>query len=267
MPRPGMPQQRYETWNPYVSPGGQLHPQGGGQGGQGQGQGQMLNQPGMVQTMAPTGPPMTQAEMDAAKPMPLGHVEVGPQQGQWGGMGGFGGPMGGFGGPMGGYGMGGYPPQAMGGLLGGMQGGCPPWMPGCGGGYGGGGGYGMQPLYGGARTQLPAQAPTQQQPPPPPGGGGGTTVGYSDEQLKTDIKPMEDGLELVLRINPVRFRWNEGDELPAAGMIAQQVEEVFPEAVVDMGDGYKGIDSLAVIGALVGAVQTLTARLEALEAK
>ena len=78
---------------------------------------------------------------------------------------------------------------------------------------------------------------------------------------------MEDGLEVVSRIKPVRFKWKEGEGEPAAGMIAQQVQEVLPEAVIDMGDGYKGIDSMAVIGALVGAVQTLTTRLEALEVK
>jgi hypothetical protein len=76
---------------------------------------------------------------------------------------------------------------------------------------------------------------------------------------------MEDGLDVVSRIDPVRFRWADGNN--AAGMIAQQVETVLPEAVVDMGDGYKGIDGLAVIGALIGAVKALSARVEALEAQ
>ena len=90
-------------------------------------------------------------------------------------------------------------------------------------------------------------------------------MGYSDAKLKQDIEPLEDGLELVNKLDPVRFNWI-GSDAQTTGMIAQQVEEVLPGAVVDMGDGYKGIDGLAVIGALVGAIKTLTTRLEALEA-
>jgi hypothetical protein len=224
-----------------------------------------------------SGPPqgMPQGQMGVSTPQTGMYNPFQQAMGRFGGpMGGFGGPMGvmggGFGGPMGG--MGGYPQQAMGGLLGGMQGGCPPWMPGCGGGGYGGGWSGAAPMYGGARGQLQPPAPVQQQAPiqqptAPTTSPNGTTVGYSDAQLKTDIEPMEDGLELVSRIRPVRFKWMEGEGEQAAGMTAQQVEEVFPEAVVEMGDGYKGIDSLAVIGALVGAVNALTTRLEALEEK
>ena len=207
---------------------------------------------------------LTGVDPSQQKRMPPQQMQSGMPQGMPPGMGGgFGGPMGGM--NMGGFG-GGYPQQGMGGMLGGIQGGCPPWMPGCGGGGGYGGGWsGAAPMFGNTRGQLQPPAPVQQPAPAP--SGGGTTIGYSDAQLKQDIEPMEDGLDVVSRIEPVRFKWIEGEQEPAAGMIAQQVQEVLPEAVIDMGDGYKGIDSLAVIGALVGAVKTLTARLEALEAK
>jgi len=152
--------------------------------------------------------------------------------------------------------------QGQQGMLNGMTGGCPPWMPGCQGGGYGGGFAGSMPFFGGSRPTLQAQQPAPQTPPPR----GGTTIGYSDVMLKQDIEPLEDGLELVNKLDPVRFNWI-GSDSQTTGMIAQQVQEVLPGAVVDMGDGYKGIDGLAVIGALVGAIKTLTTRLEALEAQ
>jgi len=160
----------------------------------------------------------------------------------------------------------GQQPQGQMGALGGLTGGCPPWMPGCrgGGGYGGGGFAASMPFFGGSRPGLQAQQPARQTPPPPPSGG--TTIGYSDAKLKQDIEPLEDGLELVNKLDPVRFNWI-GSDAQTTGMIAQQVEEVLPGAVIDMGEGYKGIDGLAVIGALVGAIKTLTTRLETLEAR
>ena len=159
-------------------------------------------------------------------------------------------------------------PQGQMGALGGLTGGCPPWMPGC---RGGGGGYGggfaaSMPMHGGSRPGLQAQQPARQVPPPPPPSPGGTNVGYSDAKLKQDVEPLEDGLELVNKLDPVRFNWI-GSDAQTTGMIAQQVEEVLPGAVIDMGEGYKGIDGLAVIGALVGAIKTLTTRLETLEAR
>jgi len=66
---------------------------------------------------------------------------------------------------MGGMTLGGgsYPQQAMGGMLGGIQGRCPPGMPGCGSGGGYGGGWsGAAPMFGNSRAQLEPSAPTQQ---------------------------------------------------------------------------------------------------------
>lgn len=158
------------------------------------------------------------------------------------------------------------PYQAQNGYLGGgmMSGQCPPWMPNCQGGasgmLGGSGGAGLN--IGNSRGGLAASASTSSEYIAPPSTG--TTIGYSDAALKGSVEPLEDGLELVNRLSPVRFNW-VGSDAEITGMIAQQVEEVLPGAVIDMAGGYRGIDGLAVIGALVGAVQELTARLEALE--
>ncbi|HWO57697.1 MAG TPA: tail fiber domain-containing protein [bacterium] len=95
----------------------------------------------------------------------------------------------------------------------------------------------------------------------------------SARDVKTDVTPLESGLEKVRAIRPVRFRYSQGDDPKVhAGCIAEEVEAVFPEAVFPMGgvDGIpasKGIDygRLAVLS--LQAVKELDARLQALEAR
>jgi len=52
----------------------------------------------------------------------------------------------------------------------------------------------------------------------------------SDETLKTNIKVIEDPIEKVLQLNGVTFNWKDNDEA-SVGVIAQDVEKVFPELV------------------------------------
>jgi hypothetical protein len=59
----------------------------------------------------------------------------------------------------------------------------------------------------------------------------------SDRRLKKNITPIANPLELLEKINGVRFKWNEeaqglnsGNDI---GVIAQEVEAVLPEAVND----------------------------------
>lgn len=161
--------------------------------------------------------------------------------------------------------MGGMPGGGMGGLMGMMgsgMGGCPPWMPNCqgGGGFGGGFGGGGRQLaqsYG-QQALTPVVAQTDRQPTK-----SGTTVGYSDAALKQGIEPLTDAAEALNKLRGVRFQWKNGPE--AVGVVAQEVQEVIPEAVVQMPGGYLGVDALALIGTLVEAVKSLTARVEALE--
>ncbi|NDF16248.1 tail fiber domain-containing protein, partial [bacterium] len=56
----------------------------------------------------------------------------------------------------------------------------------------------------------------------------------SDERLKTDIHPIENALDRILKIDGVRYRWKDPktmDGKAQIGVIAQKVEKVFPEAV------------------------------------
>ena len=55
----------------------------------------------------------------------------------------------------------------------------------------------------------------------------------SDASLKTNIKDLETGLTEVMALKPRRFDWINGDATNVAGFIAQEVEQVLPELVID----------------------------------
>jgi len=104
----------------------------------------------------------------------------------------------------------------------------------------------------------------------------------SDERLKENIRDIDTGLDAIMALQPRRFNWKEGkgqDKKNAAGFIAQEFENVFPECVSTSkagGDGieYKNINHETLIPTLVKAIQeqqalieSLTQRLTALESK
>jgi hypothetical protein len=55
----------------------------------------------------------------------------------------------------------------------------------------------------------------------------------SDATLKTNVKDLETGLTEVMALKPRRFDWLNGDATNVAGFIAQEVEQVLPELVVE----------------------------------
>ncbi|WP_173202612.1 tail fiber domain-containing protein [Sphingopyxis sp. BSNA05] len=75
-------------------------------------------------------------------------------------------------------------------------------------------------------------------------GGDATADNYyhtSDRRLKSNIRPLEEGESIVAGLRPVRFNWKKGDK-PSIGFIAQEVEDVLPEAVITDGNGFKAMD-------------------------
>lgn len=99
-----------------------------------------------------------------------------------------------------------------------------------------------------------------------------TTI--SDRNLKKDIKPIEDALSKVNKLNGCTFTYTS-DNVESAGLIAQEVEEVLPSAVRtkslvfhgEEGKEYKTLQYDQTIGLLVEAIKELTARVEELENK
>ncbi|MFE8599095.1 tail fiber domain-containing protein [Archangium violaceum] len=91
--------------------------------------------------------------------------------------------------------------------------------------------------------------------------------GYSssDLRLKRDITPVEDALEKVLRLRAARYRLRDSeDDDVRLGLIAQEVEQIFPEAVAEGTDGMKGINYSSLVAPLIEAIKTQQRQLDGL---
>jgi hypothetical protein len=96
-----------------------------------------------------------------------------------------------------------------------------------------------------------------------------TSVTYttsSDYRMKKNIKPLENGLDRVCKLKPVKFDWKLNDEL-TEGFIAHEVQEIFPYAVTGEkdGEGMQGMDYGRITPLLVKAIQELKAEIETLK--
>jgi hypothetical protein len=85
----------------------------------------------------------------------------------------------------------------------------------------------------------------------------------SDQNLKLNIKPIQSPLSKLLQLNGVTFEWKNTNK-SAIGVIAQEVEKIFPELVSDDTD-YKTVKYNGLIGVLIEAVKELSAKVEKLE--
>jgi hypothetical protein len=82
-------------------------------------------------------------------------------------------------------------------------------------------------------------------------------------------------LERLRQVRGVTFEWREGKEsyqsLPGRnremGVIAQEVQAAFPDAVAEDDDGLLMVDYPALVAALIESVKELADRVEALEAR
>jgi hypothetical protein len=104
-----------------------------------------------------------------------------------------------------------------------------------------------------------------------------TTFYTSDKRLKENITRIEDPLEKIRWLKGVQFDWKQ-DVISGLshvgpkpdhdiGLIAQEVEEVFPEAVTEREDGYKAVDYARLVPVLVEAIKELSYRVNILEAE
>ena len=74
----------------------------------------------------------------------------------------------------------------------------------------------------------------------------------SDQNLKDNIRTIEGPLAKVVQIRGVNFDWKETQK-PSVGVIAQEVEKVFPELVTDSGT--KTVNYNGLIGLLIEVVK------------
>ena len=85
----------------------------------------------------------------------------------------------------------------------------------------------------------------------------GTVTANSDIKLKENIEVINNALEKVSQIRGVTFTRNdqEDKEKRHAGVIAQEVEKVLPEVVVEGNDGIKSVAYGNLVGLLIEAIK------------
>lgn len=93
----------------------------------------------------------------------------------------------------------------------------------------------------------------------------GSVTETSDIALKSNIKPLENTLEKIQQITGYKYNLINSIS-PSMGVIAQDVEKVFPE-LVHGSEGKKTLQYSGLIGVLIEAVKDLSAKVAALEAK
>lgn len=92
----------------------------------------------------------------------------------------------------------------------------------------------------------------------------------SDETNKTNITALTQGVSLVQQLLPKAYAWISAPSVTKWGFIAQDVQGVMPDAVVEgaappSGAALLGLDTTAILAAVTLAVKQLISRVVALE--
>ena len=99
--------------------------------------------------------------------------------------------------------------------------------------------------------------------------GSNSFTGTSDERLKKNIEEIKDeSNEKVKQLRPVTYQWkHQTHDKSQAGFIAQEVEKVLPEVVVDapVDSKYKTVQYEKLVPLLIEAIKELNAEIEELK--
>ena len=91
----------------------------------------------------------------------------------------------------------------------------------------------------------------------------GDITAFSDERLKTNIETIPDALEKVNALRGVTF---DKDGKHGLGVIAQEVEKILPEVVIN-GEEYKSVAYGNIVGVLIEAVKEQQKQISELKEK
>lgn len=90
----------------------------------------------------------------------------------------------------------------------------------------------------------------------------GTIAASSDIRLKSNVGTISNALTKVLQLRGVHY---EMRGTPSIGVIAQELEQVFPELVFTDSDGYKSVAYSNIVGVLIEAIKELKAEVDKLK--
>ena len=96
----------------------------------------------------------------------------------------------------------------------------------------------------------------------------------SDLRFKKDVIALDNTLQNVLKLNGVSYQWNTDEfdnrgftDDKQIGLIAQDVELVYPELVNTAADGYKSVDYQSLSAILVEAIKEQQKTIESMESR
>ena len=94
----------------------------------------------------------------------------------------------------------------------------------------------------------------------------------SDERLKTNVSVIDNALVKIDKIRGVSFDWNETAQAMYpdrtehdVGVIAQEIEAILPEVVVDRDNGFKAVRYEKIIPLLIQAIKELKQEVDELK--
>ena len=100
------------------------------------------------------------------------------------------------------------------------------------------------------------------------------TLVCSDIRYKKDIEPLQNPLSKILQLNPVSyffktetFKEKNFTNSKQIGLIAQELEKIFPEMVSTDKEGYKNVNYTQLIPVMIASIKTLQKEIDDLKQK
>ena len=96
-----------------------------------------------------------------------------------------------------------------------------------------------------------------------------TAYHSSDRRLKDNIKPIPWAIEKLTKIGGYSFDWNDDSSNTGhdIGVIAQEIEEVLPEIVIERDNGYKAVRYEKIVPLLIEAIKEQQLQIDELKSK
>ncbi|MCX6117679.1 MAG: tail fiber domain-containing protein [Proteobacteria bacterium] len=89
---------------------------------------------------------------------------------------------------------------------------------------------------------------------------------YSDQRLKKNVSVIDSALEKISKLSGYFFQWKKGsDKSRQIGVMAQEVEKIFPELVKQGADGIKSVDYPKLAVPMLEAIKSLKGQVDQLK--
>lgn len=98
------------------------------------------------------------------------------------------------------------------------------------------------------------------------GNGNTSWTGISDQRLKNVDSNIENAVESLSKLSTIKFNWkSEENGKLHLGLLAQEVQELFPEVIDEDKDGYLGVRYSDLIPVLIKAIKELQEQINELK--